>query len=46
MEFLIGTSCFIGGAFVGAVLMAIVAGSKREDNYDDTDHLRDVWRNN
>lgn len=31
MEFVIGASCFLGGAFVGAVLMAIVAGSRSND---------------
>ncbi len=32
MEFIIGTSCFLGGVFVGAVLMAIVSGSKWKDD--------------
>lgn len=33
---------FLVGGFVGAFIMALVAGATSKDNYDDTDHLKYV----
>lgn len=42
MGLIIGVSCFLGGALVGAVLMAIMVNGRNDDNYGDTDHLKYV----